>query len=163
MNGLLKHRQSFPAEYSLNPFTKLHQEVDHAMRDLYDLFGATSPSLGTFENVRLAPALDILEEKDHFKIEAEMPGLGEEEIKISTCENVLTIEGEKTVSKKDEKKNFLSREISYGRYERSITLPPTADLDKATASFKKGMLWVTIPKKAGSKNAVRKINIQKAK
>jgi HSP20 family protein len=39
------------------------------------------------------------------------------------------------------------REISYGNYERSVFLPDTVDVEKAKASFKKGMLWVTFPKK----------------
>lgn len=162
MNSLLKHRKS--GEPILNPFLGLQQEVSRAMNDFYDLFEPHRASLvERLENLKLSPAMDIVEDKDSFKIEIEMPGMGEEDIKVSVSENMLTIEGEKTTSKKDEKKNYVSREICYGRYERSIALPQTADIDKASASFKKGMLWVTIPKKAGSKSSSRKINVEKAK
>ena len=57
---------------------------------------------------------------------------------------------------------MISREIQYGSYERSIDLPNIADTDHATASFKKGMLWVKIPKKAGSKSSKHSIKVQKA-
>lgn len=163
MNGLLRHKTSSHAKTESNPLTRLHEEIDHAMQDFYNLFESAGSRLGVFENLRLSPSIDLVEDKESFKIECEMPGMGEEDIKISINENTITIEGEKTISKKDEKKNFLSREISYGRYERSLSLPPTANLDKAKASFKKGMLWITIPKKTLGKNSVRKINIEKAK
>lgn len=91
-----------------------------------------------------------------------MPGMSEEDITVTFNDNKLTIEGEKSTSTKDEKKNFVSREITYGRYERTVSLPLTADVDKATASFKKGMLWVTIPKKALGKGSSKSIKIEKA-
>jgi HSP20 family protein len=164
MNGILRNKSVSAKKHELNPLTRLHDEIDHAMHDFYNLFESTTKStLGVFENIKLSPALDIIEDKDSFKLEVEMPGLGEEDIRLSVNENILTIEAEKSTSKKDDKKNFLSREISYGRYERTISLPLSADLDKASASFKKGLLWITIPKKSASKGGIRKIAVQKAK
>lgn len=150
-------------ELMSNPFLKLQQEVTHAMNDFYDLFEPLSAELGKFDHHRLSPALDIIEDDTQFKIEAEMPGMGEEDITVTFNENRVTISGEKSTSKKDEKKNYVSREITYGRYERTITLPHNANVDKATASFKKGMLWIVIPKKAAGKSTSRNIKIEKAK
>lgn len=160
MASLKKYHQS---ENVISPFLRLQQEVNHAMSDFYDLFQPMSIDLKEFEDIKLSPALDIVEDKDCFKIEAEMPGMSEDDITVTFNDNRITIEGEKSTSKKDEKKNFVSREISYGRYERSVSLPLTADVDKATASFKKGMLWVTIPKKAQSEISSKKIKIERAK
>ncbi|WP_028388887.1 Hsp20/alpha crystallin family protein [Legionella fairfieldensis] len=165
MASLSKQGKSSPlsVEHPLkNPFIDLHHEVSKAMNEFYHLFEPVNFHFGQFENVKLSPSMDIVEDNDNFKVEVEMPGMDEKDIKLSIDENRLTIYGEKTISKKDEKKNYLSREISYGCYERSIELPPSADIDKACASFKKGMLWVTIPKKAGSQGKARKINIEKA-
>lgn len=156
---LKKHHQS---DNVISPFLRLQQEVNHAMSDFYDLFEPMSIDLKKFENLKLSPALDIVEDKDCFKIEVEMPGMSEKDITVTFNDNRITIEGEKSTSKKDEKKNFVSREITYGRYERSVSLPLTADVDKATASFKKGMLWVTIPKKNQSKVSSKSIKIEKA-
>ncbi|MCW8471538.1 Hsp20/alpha crystallin family protein [Fluoribacter gormanii] len=159
MASLKKYHQS---ENVISPFLRLQQEVNHAMSDFYDLFEPMSIDLKKFENIKLSPALDIIEDKDFFKIEAEMPGMSEEDITVTFNDNKLTIEGEKSTSTKDEKKNFVSREITYGRYERTVSLPLTADVDKSTASFKKGMLWVTIPKKALGKGSSKSIKIEKA-
>lgn len=159
MASLKKYHQS---ENVISPFLRLQQEVNHAMNDFYDLFEPMSIDLKKFENIKLSPALDIVEDKDCFKIEAEMPGMSEKDITVTFNDNRITIEGEKSTSTKDEKKNFVSREITYGRYERTVSLPLTADVDKATASFKKGMLWVTIPKKAQSTPSSKSIKIEKA-
>ncbi|PWY54359.1 Hsp20/alpha crystallin family protein [Legionella qingyii] len=159
MASLKKYHQS---ENVISPFLRLQQEVNHAMNDFYDLFEPMSTDLKKFENIKLSPALDIIEDQEFFKIEAEMPGMSEKDITVTFNDNKLTIEGEKSTSKKDEKKNFVSREITYGRYERTVSLPLTADVDKATASFKKGMLWVTIPKKALGTGNSKSIKIEKA-
>lgn len=159
MTSLKKYHQS---ENVISPFLRLQQEVNHAMSDFYDLFEPMSIDLKKLENIKLSPALDIIESKDSFKIEAEMPGMSEKDITVTFNDNRITIEGEKSTSKKDEKENFVSREITYGRYERSVSLPLTADVDNATASFKKGMLWVTIPKKAQSKVSRKSLKIEKA-
>lgn len=161
--AIFKKNSPQMSEQVLSPFMRLQQEMNHAMRDIYDLFEPTSANLGTFEGMRISPPIDLIETKDCFKIEVEMPGMSEEDINVSFNENRLVIEGEKTTSKKDEKKDYVSREIQYGRYERSISLPLSADIEKATASFKKGMLWVTIPKKMSSQSSSKNIKIEKAK
>jgi len=149
-------------ELLAHPLLRLQKEFSHTLNDFYDLFEPVRNSLLTLDNMTLSPSLDIVEDEKCFKIEAEMPGMGEEDLKGSFNENRLTIEGEKTTSKKDDQKNFLSREISYGHYERTIALPLSADVSKASASFKKGMLWVTIPKKQKSESATKTIKVESA-
>ena len=87
----------------------------------------------------------------------------EEDVKVSVSDGILTVKGEKTTSKQDQDKNYLMREINYGCYERNIPLPDSADLSKVQASFKKGMLWVNIPKKAEAIKERREIKVEKAK
>jgi len=163
MASVKRPHQHAEHELMTNPFLKLQQEVNHAMNDFYDLFEPTNVNFENFAHIKLTPALDIVEDKDYFKVEVEMPGMGEEDIKVSFNENRMTIEGEKTTSKKDENKNYLSREISYGRYERTLTLPASADVSKANATFKKGMLWVVIPKRTESKSNKKTLKIERAK
>lgn len=151
---------------TLSPFLGIHRAVDEALENFYHVFDRPTfelGRLGSLEGHNLFPAMDIVEAKDHFNVELEMPGMSEEDIEVSINENRLIIKGEKESSKKHEGKEYLSREIQYGCYERNIELPPSADIDKAKASFKKGMLWVTIPKKEGSKNKSRKLKVEKAK
>lgn len=145
-----------------NPFLSLQSELDRAMADFYNLFATPNISQDKFENLTLIPSINLVEDKDSVKVEAEMPGLGEEDIKVSVGDGILTIKGEKTVSSKNENKNYLSREIRYGRYERNIVLPDSVDVEKAKASFKKGMLWVSIPKKAEVVKKSRELKVEKA-
>ncbi|PWY54398.1 Hsp20/alpha crystallin family protein [Legionella qingyii] len=164
MNALLKWKNGTPIsiEHPHNPFLGLQQEVDKAFHDFYEMF-APSKSLDQFENLNLMPSMDVVEDKDHFTIQMEMPGMDEKDINVSISGNSLTITGEKSTSKKNEKKKYISREISYGKYERSLSLPSTIDADKAKATFKKGMLWVELPKKAEAKGKSRDVKIEAAK
>lgn len=163
MNTLLKWKKATPIsiEHSRNPFLSLHQEVDDAFRDFYNLFGHNKPSLEQFENLDLLPSMDIVEDENSFTVQVEMPGLDEKDIKVSFSDGMLTITGEKTVSKKNENKKYHTREISFGKYERTISIPQSLDVDKANASFKKGMLWIAIPKKTQSKQSSHDIKVEK--
>ncbi|KTC79523.1 Hsp20/alpha crystallin family protein [Legionella cherrii] len=163
MNTLLKWKKGNPlAEHSQHPFLNLQNEVDKAFRDFYDMFGP-SKSWEQFENLNLMPSMDVVEDKDHFTIQMEMPGMDEKDISVSFSGNILTITGEKSTSKKNDNKKYISREINYGKYERSLSLPSTVDIDKAKASFKKGMLWVELPKKSEAKGKFRDIKVEQAK
>jgi len=162
MNNLLKWKNAtpIPIEFFRNPFLSLQHDVDNAFRDFYDIFSSNKSGLEQFEKLELLPSMDIVEDADNFSVQVEMPGMDEKDIKVSFSDNALTISGEKSISKKNENKQYLSREINYGKYERVISLPSTVDVDKAKASFKKGMLWVVLPKKAETKNRSRDIKIE---
>ncbi|KTD41340.1 Hsp20/alpha crystallin family protein [Legionella parisiensis] len=164
MNTLLKWKKGnpFSIEHHDNPFLSLQQEVDKAFHDFYDMF-ASNKNLSQFESLNLMPSMDVVEDKDHFTIQMEMPGMGEKDISVSFSGNVLTITGEKSISKKNENKKYIFREIGYGKYERSISLPSTVDIDKAKATFKKGMLWIELPKKTEAKGKSRDIKIDHIK
>src|SRR3989344_3367934 len=144
-----------------NPFLSMQKELDNAMNYFDRWFGFPSFSRREFENLTLMPATDIVEDDENFKAEVEIPGMGVEDIKVSIEDGILTIKGEKTVSRKDKGKSYKMREISYGGYERSIALPNSLDTEKAKASFKKGMLWVTIPKKLESAKKPKEITVEK--
>lgn len=146
----------------LNPIVHIQQELDKALHGFYDLFEDHPKMLSEFENLMLAPAMDLVEDKDCYKLEVEMPGMDEKDIKISLSDNVLNICGQKSMSRKDHNKNYICREISYGKYDRSIALPQSADPNKISASFKKGMLWITIEKKQTGSKSAHEIKIHKA-
>lgn len=151
-----------PVQHSQDPFSLMRHAFGIALDDFFNghELGFLTPK--NWENFILTPSADVVDEKDHIKIEAEMPGMGPEDITLSVNHNSLTIKGEKTTSHQDKNKDYLKREIHYGSYLRTIPLPETVDTAKATASFKKGMLWIVLPKKAGATNQARQIKIEKA-
>ncbi|OGV35918.1 MAG: hypothetical protein A3E88_08205 [Legionellales bacterium RIFCSPHIGHO2_12_FULL_35_11] len=155
---VIKHKPEL-TEQEFSPLLTLQQDLNKTMTHFYDLFEPNSFNVGHFENIKLSPPMDVVETKYNFKIEVEMPGLDEKNIKVTIHDNVLSIIGEKSFSKNEIDKNFIDREIKYGRYERSLTLPKTADLDHVSANFSKGILCVTLPKLTTKKCKTKDIKI----
>lgn len=93
-----------------------------------------------------APALDIVEEKDNFLVKIDLPGLSKDDVNVTVQDNFLTVKGERKhdVEKKDE--NFYHRERVHGTFSRTIELPTRIDAGKVLATFKDGVLHVTLPK-----------------
>ncbi len=144
------------------PSVDLRSEFDKAIESFYSLFDRSrAPVTEGFEQLTLFPSVNIVEDATHYKVEVEMPGMSEEDVKVSIENNCLLIKGEKTVSKNDKDRDYLRREINYGCYERCIALPEHLKTDEAKASFKKGMLWVEFPKKTEFVKQRRELTIEK--
>ena len=149
--NLLNWKKNVPTkEGESNPFWGLQHEFAKTINSFNKLLQAPDLSSHGFENLMINPSIDVVEDNTTFKVEVEMPGVGEENIHVFLDEGMLVIKGEKSVSRKDQdkSKNYIAREIGYGSYMRSIALPEYVDTAKASASFKKGMLWVVFPKKS---------------
>jgi HSP20 family protein len=107
------------------------------------------------------PAVNIIENGDSFRVEAELPGIPPESVDVSVSSGFLTIKGEKKEEKEEKDENYIRRESSYGSFCRQIALPETANSDKAEATFKNGILTVKMPKKAGAIQQTKKLQIKK--
>ncbi len=118
----------------------LRKEVDRLFREFIE--GPTRDR----ETIYL-PALDIYEEEDKVVIEAEIPGVNKEDIKINVEDNVLTIKAEKKKEEKVKDKDIIYEEIAYGMYAREIELPHTVDTEKIEAVYENGVLKISLPKK----------------
>ena len=103
---------------------------------------------------RLAPSVDISEDDGNYIVTAELPGTKREDVTVELEDDVLTIRGEKRNERdeKKEKRRFVER--SYGTFSRSFTLPANADGERVSASFKDGVLTVTIAKRPETKPRV---------
>ena len=113
------------------------------------------PSFGmNFEN-SFSPRIDISEKDEKIFVEAEIPGVKKEDLKITLQDNILTIKGEKKKEEQCKDKNFYRAERSYGSFSRSFTLPAEVNTEKVDAKFNDGMLLVELqkaePKKAKEK------------
>jgi len=104
-----------------------------------------------------APNVDIVESEDSYQIHAELPGITEEEVNVSLNNNVLTLSGEKKQEIKNEKDNFVRVERTYGKFERSFSLPSNIVADKVDAGYKDGVLTISIPKAEEAKSRMIKI------
>jgi HSP20 family protein len=106
----------------------------------------------------LVPALDIHEDEKSFVVTLELPGAKRDDVTVECHGNVLTIRGEKRSEREEKKEQRRWVERSYGSFVRSFTLPENADAERMQASFKDGVLTITIAKSEESKPKI--INIQ---
>ena len=95
-----------------------------------------------------APAIEVFEKEDKFVVKAELPGMKEEDIDVSVIGDTMTIKGERKAESEVKEEDYYCCERSYGSFFRSIALPSTVDAKKIEASFKDGVLEVSLPKAA---------------
>lgn len=120
----------------------LRNEMDR-LHDRY--YGSTQEEA---ENVcDCYPMVDIKEAKDEFVVAAEIPGVPKEDIKINFTDDALTIQGEKNAEEKVDENTYHRVERSYGKFYRSFTFPGKVAGDKIKASYKDGILSISLPKK----------------
>jgi HSP20 family protein len=105
------------------------------------------------------PAIDLYEDKDNVFVRAELPGMKKEEIDISLHEGVLTLSGERKLEKDYEKAQSHRTERFLGRFTRSVTLPSLVDATKVHATYKDGILAITLPKAEEAKPKQITVNV----
>ena len=106
-----------------------------------------------------APACDIQETTEAFLVHAEIPDVKKEDVKVTVHEGVLTLAGERRSEKEEKGKKYHRVERSFGRFQRSFTLPSAVDESKVAATFKDGMLVVMVPKAPLASAAAREVKI----
>ncbi len=104
-------------------------------------------------------AVDVEEDKDAFTLRAELPGLRKEDVKITSEDGVLTIAGEKRREKVSDDQRMHRVERSYGSFRRSFSLPRGAKTEDIQASYKDGVLTVTVPKQKEAQAKEVKIQV----
>ncbi len=107
----------------------------------------------------LKPQVDIGATDKEYVISVEVPGVKEEDVQVEISGNTMTIRGEKKQEKEEKEKSYYRMERSYGSFQRVLSLPEDADSEGITAAFKKGVLSVTIPRKALPGSKARQIAI----
>jgi len=92
-----------------------------------------------------APAIESRRDNGNLIVKVDLPGIDPKEVSISVTGNQLTIEGERKREEKKEEKDYFYREVTYGKFSRTMTLPEGVDADKIKANYKNGVLEVTMP------------------
>ncbi len=160
------------------PLATLRRGIDQFLED-FELDFLRSPSRrSVFEVEPLSrrgltwgatPAVDIVEKDTAYEVTADLPGLETNNIEIRVVNGKLTIKGQKQEEKEDKKANekakkadYHLRERLFGSFERRFEIPESVDADKIEASFGKGVLVVTLPKKPEAQKPAKKINVKSA-
>lgn len=126
--------------------TSLRREMDRVFDRFFEPFPEEMRSLGEW-----APRMDVSETKDAVVVKAEVPGIEPREIEVSLHGDTLTMKGEKKMEKEDKGERFHRVERTWGSFVRTVRLPMPVDGEKVQATFKNGLLTVTLPKTAAAK------------
>ena len=152
--------KSEPAR-ALSPFEEMERRFeDFIRRPLSALEPSWWPRMRMPEMESVSPNVDIFEEGHNFVVKAEIPGMKKEDIQVNLTDDMITISGEKKKEEKVEKKDYYRVERSYGSFSRSFRFPQEVQTDKAKATFKDGILEVSIPKTAEAIKKQKKIPIE---
>jgi HSP20 family protein len=106
-----------------------------------------------------APAVDVYEDEHNVTLKIEVPGIDEKDIDVRIENNTLTVHGERKIEKEEKEENYRRVERQYGSFTRTFNLPPTVDAEKVQADYDKGVLKITLPKKAEAKPKQIKVNV----
>ena len=106
-----------------------------------------------------APAVDVYEDEHNVALKIDVPGIDEKDIDVRIENNTLTVQGERKIEKEEKEQNYRRVERQYGGFTRTFNLPPTVDAEKVQADYDKGVLTITLPKKAEAKPKQIKVNI----
>lgn len=147
-----------------DPVDSLHREINRVFENFTKGFWDMSPFTGGAMEQRglgdFMPSTDITEDDKQIRVSVELPGMDEKDVQVSLANDELVIRGEKKTETEDKGKDWYRSERSYGSFHRAIALPEGIDSNKADAAFKKGVLTVTIPKKADAQQDIKKITVR---
>jgi HSP20 family protein len=141
------------AERALAPLDDMEDMFDRFRREFYapDMFR---------EMEGFSPRVEVKETDKNILVSAEIPGMNEKDINVTLKENNLIIEGEKKSERKKEEKGYYRSELSYGSFYRSIPLLAEVNADKVEATYKNGILQVTLNKLEENKQTAKRIEIK---
>jgi len=140
-----------PQETSLTPFTDMQKYFSELEKSV---FGGhfLRPSFWPFHEGGMqlfsehTPRVDVIDRDNEILVKAELPGVEKNDVDINLSDRNLTIKAQRSKEEKEEKDNYYRREISSSSFSRSVMLPVAVNIEKAKASFKDGILEITLPK-----------------
>ena len=155
-----KSSPGMPQEW--RPLERLRHEIDRFFEGFGggffrgSLFDA-APFGGGQSLFPAMPAVDVTETDKAYEIAAELPGMDEKSVEVKIADGVLSITGEKRDERREENKDYYVQAHSFGSFQRAFPVPDDVDTDKIEATFKNGVLSVTLPKSTGSQKATKKL------
>ncbi len=164
----IKHSEkvSYYPERQHEPMLQLHRDIDNIFAHFFRGFGMPTMGLRSlrsfpeFEGTNLLkPQVDLSATDKHYLLTVEIPGVDEKDVSLDITGNTMTIKGEKKQEKEEKEKNYYRIERSYGSFQRVLSLPDDVDQDGIKASFKNGVLSVTMPRKALPQGTSKQIEI----
>jgi HSP20 family protein len=145
-----------------DPFREFVTLQDRMNRLFRDPRGAEGQD-ESLTTTAFAPAVDVYEDEHDVTLKIEVPGIDEKDIDVRIENNTLTVHGERKFEKEEKEENFRRVERQYGSFTRTFTVPNTVDQESVHADYDKGVLKITLAKKAEAKPKQIKVSVGGAK
>jgi HSP20 family protein len=136
----------------IDPF----RELADFFENFSDVSAKEQLAAGTF-----VPPVDVYEDEHNLVLKMEIPGINEEDLKVSLENNMLTVTGERKFEKEEKEENFHRIERRFGSFTRTFRLPTTVDPEKVEALYDKGILKLSLAKRAEAKPKQIKVGVGK--
>lgn len=159
------------------PFKSFYQEMDTLHKEMERLFDdfwkgsgnqfmTANPWHARMESpwafTEVMPRVDETEDDKAFHVQVELPGMDKDDVDIALSNGLLVIRGEKKREDEEKGKDFFRKERSFGAFRRSLPVPAEVDENGIEASFKKGVLYIELPKTQEARNKVTHIDVKAA-
>jgi HSP20 family protein len=142
------------------PFARLKRDMEGLFDNFFHGFDVVPFERGWERWEAFSPRIDVTDTEKAIKVAAELPGMDEKDIDVSLTREALTIKGEKKEEKEEKDEDYYHVERSYGSFSRTIPLPVEVETDKVQASFKKGVLTITLPKSTKALKETKKVTVK---
>jgi HSP20 family protein len=177
-SAMARRQQSTPGGYGTtgSPFSlmrRMAEDMDRLFEDFgFDVPGfAFSPALSSqsaprrgsanaFQRTGWIPQIETFQRGDKLVLRADLPGMRKEDVSVEIEDGILTISGERSNENEEDREGYYHSERSYGQFQRSLALPEGVTGENCDATFKDGVLEVTIPMPKQSERSAKKVQIR---
>jgi HSP20 family protein len=139
-------------------FSSLQDRLNRMNRLFRESYSPENPE-EALTTTNFAPPVDIYEDEHNISLRMEVPGIDENDIDVRIEGNTLTVHGERKLEKDEKEENYRRIERQYGSFTRSFTLPNSVDPSQVSAHYDKGVLKISLAKKAEAKPKQIKVNV----
>ena len=143
---------------SLREFSAMQERMNRMNRLFRESYSPEGPE-EALTTTTLAPPVDIYEDEHNIVLKIDVPGIDERDIDVHIQNSTLTVHGERKIEKEEKEENFRRVERQYGSFTRSFTLPSSVDPGQVSAHCDKGVLKISLAKKAEAKPTQIKVNV----
>ena len=146
----------------VDPFSMLRRDIDRVFGNFLGDWRWPDRALNMLDRQvgSFMPEIDVTETEREFRVTADVPGMDEKDLEVSFVEGGLAIKGEKREEHEEDKGDVYRAERRYGAFERRMPLSSDIDVNKAKATFKKGVLKITLPKTENARSNRKTIPIE---
>lgn len=138
----------------------LRNEMDNIFDRFFGLSPAPRWAASRWAPEAWMPAVDVIEDNDSVIVRAALPNINKDNLEVKVSENVVTLNGRIEEEKEDKGRNYYLRELRTGSFRRDIPLPSEVESEKVSASYRQGVLTITLPKIKEAKSKEVKVKVE---